>query len=481
VPSSSSSSSSSDSANKAGEKSSNTTKAVPRTSSRSATTPPLEGKPAAQATEAVVDDEDSTRGGGDVAGRSTTDENDEKGEERGTDTDTYVFEGRTYASYQEMVNAKRSRNQQMLIDSGLLDLAKEVAVPVRRVSHDGSRPSADAKKRKAVATASTERLKSNRLAGIQSDGVYVEEERAGRFLFATKSAGGPTTAAGTGAAAGSVTPAPTEPEQYRGRINDGAPLSIEGAVRHLDARWIEESTVPDAERFVRGVLAPARRVGSSPPPAAASRGTTSSKASLSRLQRQVDGLGADDETLVAKVTPDRIYGMAVHPSPDSLIVCAGDKTGCVGMWKVPSHDASVSMDDDSKSAANHSPAKHLFRLHNGAASCLQWTSSGSKLFSASYDGTIRCLDVTSEAFEQVFATYDDSSQFQDQLGRGMDTGYRFWTQYACLDPRSGNGERCVFVSTSIGTAMHLDLRASNGSGRVTFHEELSEKKINSLR
>ena len=169
------------------------------------------GKPAANAVEfiLVVKDEDkdiTRRSGG--AGRTTDtadvdhrketkvdDDDDENGTDNNNVKDMYVFEGQSYASYQEMVNAKRSRNQQMLIDSGLLDLTKEVHV--RRVSHDGS---AQQKKKRKLAgdgttAASTERRKSNRLAGIQSDGVYVEEERAGRFLFATRSAAG-------GAAAG---------------------------------------------------------------------------------------------------------------------------------------------------------------------------------------------------------------------------------------------------------------------------------------
>ena len=37
---------------------------------------------------------------------------------------------------------------------------------------------------------------------------------------------------------------------------------------------------------------------------------------------------------VAKVTPERIYSISIHPSVDRLIVGVGDKGGNVGIWNV---------------------------------------------------------------------------------------------------------------------------------------------------
>lgn len=98
----------------------------------------------------------------------------------------------------------------------------------------------------------------------------------------------------------------------------------------------------------------------------------------------------------------------------------------------------------------------------------------------SYDGTCRLFDVATERFQQVF----DSSSFSSSGSHGgvseeVDYFYEsdYWFQYACLDHRN---QDCFFLSTSVGTAMHVDMRAS-GKQRVTFHEEWSEKKINSLR
>ena len=40
---------------------------------------------------------------------------------------------------------------------------------------------------------------------------------------------------------------------------------------------------------------------------------------------------------VLKVVPNRITAMAVHPSCEKTIVCAGDKWGNVGFWDVVRH------------------------------------------------------------------------------------------------------------------------------------------------
>ena len=42
------------------------------------------------------------------------------------------------------------------------------------------------------------------------------------------------------------------------------------------------------------------------------------------------------ETDVAKVVPERIYSLAWHPSPDKLVVAAGDKWGGRTWWSPPS-------------------------------------------------------------------------------------------------------------------------------------------------
>ena len=45
-------------------------------------------------------------------------------------------------------------------------------------------------------------------------------------------------------------------------------------------------------------------------------------------------MGLEDERNVAKVTRERIYGIAMHPSPSRVLVGAGDKAGNLGLWSV---------------------------------------------------------------------------------------------------------------------------------------------------
>jgi WD40 repeat protein len=118
---------------------------------------------------------------------------------------------------------------------------------------------------------------------------------------------------------------------------------------------------------------------------------------------------------------------------------------------------------------------YLFKPHSGAINSLQWNQSGSKLLSQSYDGTIRLMDVERQVFVDAFAAYDDSEEFKGKIGYGMDEGNKYYTQFACYDDRN---EDCIFLSTSLGGVVHLDLRSK---GSVTFNVVLSDKKINSLR
>ena len=45
---------------------------------------------------------------------------------------------------------------------------------------------------------------------------------------------------------------------------------------------------------------------------------------------------AEDD--IAKLVPERIFSLEVHPSPSRLLVAAGDTWGRVGLWDVDSGD-----------------------------------------------------------------------------------------------------------------------------------------------
>ena len=415
--------------------------------------------------DALVQDEDEAN---EILGDH--DEADEEDDDDGDDDDGqakgFFFDGVNYTTYQEMVNAKRKRNQQVLMNSGLLASAAALKSTVSKPPPTKK----GIKKRKSTESqdgAVYRRRKSSRIAGIESDGLFVEEERSGKFTVAATN--GTTVPASGTAQANNVRE--IEPEFYRNRINDGSVLSIKEAIELAGSKWVKENSVSEAISFVRDSLslAPAgslaKKVSKGKSPVSV---TETSNESMDETVARMKTMTVSSDAVVAKIVPDRIYGIAAHPSPSALIVAAGDKTGYVGIWNV---DSRAKDNDDTGN-----DGVHLFRFHKGSACCVQWTALGDTLFSASYDGTVRLFDVASESFEQVFATYDSQAEFKGELGYSMDTGYRYWTQYACLDHRSS--DKSFFLSTSAGTAMHVDMRSKR---KITFHEDLSEKKINTLR
>lgn len=374
----------------------------------------------------------------------------------------FVFAGKVYAKYEDMVDAKRERNRQMLEKSGLLEASAalrddlEAEKSTKRATQRGIRSG----KRKA--SKPLPRRKSSRIAGEESAGIYIENESGGRFTFA---------GAASSVRSASLPEDDVESERFfNDRINDGSDLTVKEAVEGLDAKWVKEGTVTAAKKFMGEVLPSlvdaVSEVTVKRSPTAKSP-TSIASVSMASLSEQVGSLSVEDENCVSKVVPDRIYSIACHPSSSSLIVCAGDKQGHVGLWNVDSRGEDEHNDTD---------GVHLFKPHSRVVTHLEWNRCGNSLISASYDGSVRLFDLESQKFQEIFATYDDSSEFKTKLGYGVDNGYRYWTQYFCLDHRSADG-KCLFLSTSEGTAMHVDLRSK---GQLTFHQKLSEKKINSL-
>jgi len=96
------------------------------------------------------------------------------------------------------------------------------------------------------------------------------------------------------------------------------------------------------------------------------------------------------EELVAKVVPERIFSVAVHPSPDTLIAAAGDKRGSVGLWDI---------------LATNSPGHgvHLYHPHTRPVNTLTWDmANNNNLVSTSYDGTTRMLDMEKQEHVMIY-------------------------------------------------------------------------------
>ena len=93
----------------------------------------------------------------------------------------YEFDGNTYDTYQDMVDAKRKRNHDVLVKSGLLNVS--ASIKAEKAAKMASQRGIAAKKRKTAKKEPLARRKSSRLAGVQADNVYIENESGGRFTF----------------------------------------------------------------------------------------------------------------------------------------------------------------------------------------------------------------------------------------------------------------------------------------------------------
>ena len=434
---------------------------------------PRHGKQAATVTKKEEEEQDNMN----VVkkGLKNKEDDHESSESESEDENKYEFDGKIYETYQDMVNAKRKRNEEYLKQNGLWKPMSRLAPEIQTPSSNGI------KKRKVAASAKkpTEpRRKSSRIAGTPADGKFIEDERGGSFTIAD----GSTT---TRTQRGTSTMTTVDMVRNYGRANDdGSPLSLEEAILLCDPKWVQETTAEAAKTFHKSVLVPAgREDGSSktklPNNATSSAGkgrksksptsvVSASAQDTSSLEAKIQNLSVDDPDYVAKVTPDRIYSVATHPSNSHLVVCAGDKQGYCGFWNLGNlNDTSATTTSD-----NSNDGVHLFRFHTRPINALEWVSPQG-LISSSYDGTVRYFDVHKESFEQIFATNEDTDDF--------------YTQYLTMDHRSN--QQSFFLSTSAGTVMHIDRRVGSGSSsrhggsgsNVTFHAQLSDKKINSVR
>lgn len=158
------------------------------------------------------------------------------------------------------------------------------------------------------------------------------------------------------------------------------------------------------------------------------------------------GYRIDGEFSVAKVTEDRIYSMAVHPSRERIIVSSGSKMGAFGIW-----DATEAW----KGGATSRRTFH-FRPHTGSITCQRYNPANSnQLLMSSYDGLIRCLDIDRGEFIELYRSPDNSEQLITALDVGVDG-------------------HIVYFSDYDGVITRLDLRAKKGSSTDAF--QLHEKK-----
>jgi len=98
-----------------------------------------------------------------------------------------------------------------------------------------------------------------------------------------------------------------------------------------------------------------------------------------------------------KLVPDRIYCIAVHPSPDRILFSVGDKLGRIGMWDYGALD----------NPNPNSGTVVVYEPHSAPLSALMYSpQDAAKLVSCSYDGSVRCMDWEKEMSLELFTSHD---------------------------------------------------------------------------
>jgi hypothetical protein len=406
----------------------------------------------------------------------------EEEEEAASNQAIYVLDGVEYDTYVDFVAAKRQRNEDRLRALGFMDKSTNFMISQSKRSSTSAVTSQRGIKRtkQKQHTEPTLIRKSSRLSGSKSRLIsldYNVNDWNRDNTTVVRQGRDPT---GENEEEEVEPPAETF---FKGRVNDGSDLTLEQAIDLNDSKWNGDHSVAQAQALMQNLKTLNIITACNSQTFSSKIKSDSPKTVTAAIDGAIDlsvdiaskirDLSIDKEEWVAKVTPDRIYYVTTHPCESRLVCCAGDKQGYVGLWDT---DAVITNDNPNQ---NHGVS--LFRPHSRPICCLDWLNHGN-MISASYDGSIRSLDVERGVFEEIFATYDDSdSTFLEDLGYGLDQGYRYWIQFVTVDRRSvGMSNPSLFVSTSVGDIFHLDLRSPR-NGRITFHESVSDKKINTVR
>jgi len=116
------------------------------------------------------------------------------------------------------------------------------------------------------------------------------------------------------------------------------------------------------------------------------------------VSKQLKNLRLPPEN-VAKVVPNRIFSLAVHPTTEKVLVAAGGKWGNVGLWDVNGTDL-----------INN--GVQLFKYHSRPVNCMTFNPHApSELWSSSYDGTVRCFDLERQMTRVLYGDPEDEDAY----------------------------------------------------------------------
>ncbi|EDN08801.1 conserved hypothetical protein [Histoplasma mississippiense (nom. inval.)] len=140
---------------------------------------------------------------------------------------------------------------------------------------------------------------------------------------------------------------------------------------------------------------------------------------LKSLRERMSGLNLWEpwEPNRLKITPERIYSMAFHPTETKPLVFAGDKLGNLGIFDA-SQTRPVAVktegdedEDEDEDDPDPDPEITIIKPHARviSAMCLH-PSTPSKLYTASYDGSIRALDLEKSVTTEAYAPASKSDE-----------------------------------------------------------------------
>ncbi|KAF1937502.1 WD repeat-containing protein [Clathrospora elynae] len=183
---------------------------------------------------------------------------------------------------------------------------------------------------------------------------------------------------------------------------------------------------------------------------------------LRALRERMSGLQLweDFEPNEIKITPERIYSMALHPTTEKPLVFAGDKLGNLGICDASQKVAEVKVEDD-EDADGEGPTITTLKPHTRTIHTFQFSPHDSNaLYSASYDSTVRKLDLAKGVAVEVYAPSDAN---EDAPLSGLEI--------------SKDDPNMLYFSTLSGQFGIYDMRtpSEKAAGLQTF--QLSDKKI----
>lgn len=185
---------------------------------------------------------------------------------------------------------------------------------------------------------------------------------------------------------------------------------------------------------------------------------------LKELREKMSGLGIWEawEPNRIKITPERIYSAAFHPTEEKPIVFMGDKLGHLGIVDA-SQEPEVSGvknedEDEDEEEGYPDPVITQIKPHTRTISSMHThPSNPGTLFTGSYDSSIRTIDLQKQVAVEI---YGPSDKLEDSPVSGIDM--------SATDPNT------VYFTTLHGSFGQHDYRAPSTETKLY---ELSEKKI----